>query len=488
MNIKRRLLISNALMIVVPVVVALVVGAGAVGAAWFALSRGSGIGVDGHDDFATLSEAAFSLVDHLATEGGIDDLEHVPALERMLDASGIALVIEQDGAAPYVYGDLSDADRSLIASATGLGSNVDLTVDGRCVSARTFDADGTPYRAYLLGQISEPANDRMKIVVGIAAAALVIAVALAAFATNRFLSLFVLKHITEPLDELASGARRIRDGNLDARLPSGRTDEFAPVFSDFNDMAHRLETSVERDRRIEEERRTLLIGLSHDLRSPLTSIRAYAEGLRDGIANTPEAQQRYLGMIEGKAEEMSGLLARISDVARLDRVEEQPNLATSRLDELVAAWTAENEPAYRLRGVRTSVELAPTRARFDAELTARMLTNLFDNCARYATAGTGSCDVTLTCGDSDGAPCIAVDDSGPGVTDAARGRLFDLFYRGDEARSVTSEGSGIGLAVVSRGMQQMGGEARALRSARGGLRIELRFPPVDAADSERSQA
>lgn len=119
--------------------------------------------------------------------------------------------------------------------------------------------------------------------------------------TNRFLIRFVFRKIERPLDILTKGVHEIRDGNLDYRIHYDGNDEFLPVCEDFNEMAERLKTSVCQIQRQERSRKELVAGISHDIRSPLTSITAYVEGLLDGIARTPEAQRQYLETIRAKA-------------------------------------------------------------------------------------------------------------------------------------------------------------------------------------------
>lgn len=118
--------------------------------------------------------------------------------------------------------------------------------------------------------------------------------------TNRFLIKFVFRRIEEPLTTLATGVHELRDGNLDYRINYYHEDEFLPICEDFNEMAIRLKESVAKIQQQEKNRKELVAGISHDLRSPLTSIQAYVEGLLDGIATTPETQNAYLMTIKTK--------------------------------------------------------------------------------------------------------------------------------------------------------------------------------------------
>lgn len=482
MNIRKRLRISNALMIVVPAIISACVGIGIAVAAWYALAHGVGIGVDDREDFFQSSDAIAEVASGLISTGSAEALADSSALEPMLDSSGMSLVVSQDGETVYSYGDITAEHVALLDAAAGLTGNVQVSSGELCLSARDLASGGHTYRIYVLGLANAGSETVMKLVLVIALAALAVVLVAAVVVTNRFLTLFVLRHVTDPLDLLAKGTRQIRDGNLSYRLPDDRDDEFAPVFGDFNDMARRLADSVERDRRTEERRRTLLVGLSHDLRSPLTSIQAYAEGLLDGVAKTPEARRRYLEMIVGKTGEMRALLGKISTVAKMDGDDGEPaNLRVASLDELVGAWVEGNRRAYELRGVLLETRLSPAVVLVDRDLMTRALANLIDNCAVHARPDGDTCRVLLSCAhDAKGWARLVVEDDGPGAPEGSLPHLFDLFYQANEARN--GEGNGIGLAVVALAMERMGGTAEAGTSSLGGLQVTLRFPPVQSGN------
>lgn len=464
-------------MVLVPVVIAVVVGIGVVTAAWNVLAHSDvGIGVDDSADFFSAATVVSAAADPLVASGNTQSLDENTSLVQMLDASEMTLVVLDGSNRVITIGDLLPGDDGLLAAAISAGGEVELSSEGRCLSSHEVDTPDGVRVVCVLGDSLSGSEAATKWVIVLAAAALLLAVVVIVAVTNRFLTLFVLRHITAPLDLLARGTREIRDGNLSFRLPARTGDEFSPVFDDFNDMALRLADSVERDRRAEERRSTLFIGLSHDLRGPLTSIRAYAEGIEDGIAATPEDKERYAGMIRAKSEEMGALLDRLSLLSRMDGSAERVSLVPADLAQVVDAWAEESVEAYRARGVEVALDQNPAWVRTDATLMARVLNNLVDNCVKYA-AGPDGCHVLVrTESGAHGAPVLSVEDDGPGVPEQDRDRLFDMFFRGDEARTSTKSGNGIGLAVVALAMERMGGTAQALGSELGGLKIELRFP------------
>ena len=129
--------------------------------------------------------------------------------------------------------------------------------------------------------------------------------------TNGILSTKLYKKLIVPLELLSYGAEQIKNGNLDFEMNYDSDDEFKQVCGDFDEMRLRLKTSVDSQIKYEEDRKQLVVGISHDLRTPLTAIKGYVEGLIDGIAKTPEKQKKYLNTIYTKACDMDILVDRL---------------------------------------------------------------------------------------------------------------------------------------------------------------------------------
>ena len=215
-------------------------------------------------------------------------------------------------------------------------------------------------------------------------ALLVLAVALlSVLLTNRFLTRFVFRHISEPLLTLSEGVHQIRDGNLDFHIEYTNDDEFKPVCEDFNDMAARLKDGVERSHREEESRKELMAGISHDIRSPLTSIRAYVEGLLDGVADTPEKRERYLRTINSKVGEMDSLLGKLFMFSKLD-MGEYP-YSPERLDAAreIGDFITASAADYKRRGLEVHLGALPEACiNADPICLRSILVNLLDNSAK----------------------------------------------------------------------------------------------------------
>ena len=199
-----------------------------------------------------------------------------------------------------------------------------------------------------------------------------------AFLSSRFLSRRLVARFKQPLAELEGGLRALRSGKLSSRLNPPRDREFEQAFRDFNDMAATLESISARQQRQEANRRRLLADIAHDVRSPLTSIRGYAEGLLDGIASTPERQQRYLSTIKDKAEQISELIDDLFELSKLDLDDRPLDLVPTRVDREIQEVVDHFQPDTGAN-LLFNLKLTPCTALIDQRLFRRALQNILQN-------------------------------------------------------------------------------------------------------------
>ena len=474
MTIKKRLLVSNILMIVVPVVAALAAGICCIALLWIMLQGGGGLPLEDSGDFSWASRAVVKLVSRLLEDGNSLD-----TLGETLQGNGLRVTVLSGGTPIDSWGEEQPDDARLLQAAESLGETRALVSAGEhSLSIAQRKINGVSYQILVYGTRSEELSSGMKVVIVLAGLVLLCVVLAAIWGTNRFLIHFVFRKINGPLAILSDGVREIGDGNLNYRIDYREKDEFAPVCEAFNEMAARLKASVERTCQDKESRKELLAGISHDLRSPLTSIRAYVEGLLDGVAKTAEARQRYLMTIKTKAEDIDRMVSQLFLFSKLDMAEYPMEPRTFRLDEFVTELVAEIEEEYRSRSLEIAADsLCPVSVTVDMELLRRVLTNIMDNSAKYKTAAKGHLRIEL---EDAGENCrVTLADDGPGVSEDAVSKLFDAFYRSDPARKYPAGGSGLGLAIVSRTVERMGGTISARNAPAGGLEIALTLPKED---------
>lgn len=266
------------------------------------------------------------------------------------------------------------------------------------------------------GEQLETAFAGAKALAAIYAGTVILALLATVAFTNFYLTRSLFRHISAPLQTLVAGVERIRGGNLESPIGYTAEDEFKPACDAVDAMAARLKASLDAQSRQQQQRQELIAGMSHDLKSPLTSIRAYTEGLLDGVAKDEAARTRYLQTIYAKESELEALVNRLFSFAKLDLDEAPADLVpldiAGTLQSIVDSCDAE------ALDVRLG-ELPEGRVLADRELLTRSIANLLDNNRKYG-AGHAIVSAEVTAKDV----CISVTDNGPGVDPAQLEKIF----------------------------------------------------------------
>lgn len=298
--------------------------------------------------------------------------------------------------------------------------------------------------------------------------------------TNLILTRFVSKSIMGPLNTLVHGVHQIRDGELGYRIEYKRKDEFAVVCDDFNEMAVRLQQMVNDRLKDNENRKQLVAGISHDLRTPLTSIKAYVEGLETGVASTPALQKRYLQTIRQKTEDLEHIVSQLFLFSRLDVGEFPFDLERIDLGSNLTNFLEGVAVEYRQKGLAisldTNVQGVYTMA--DPAQLRSAITNILENSVKYAVPHTNNACMHVQATAHATYTQLRFTDNGPGVPEEYVQQLFDIFYRVDSARTNPSKGSGLGLAITAKVLEGFGGSIRAENASNGGLSIIITLPVV----------
>lgn len=338
---------------------------------------GRGCGCGGAEDFDRVSRGVTELAEHC-----IDRNTGFSSLNALLDSSGMSMQILLDGNVCYSYGETGEGDRALLSAAALLGDSATVSQNGRSLHISREASDGQEYTICLFGgNTNEKTYTNLKIALAVSAAVIGVTVLLSILVTNRFLTRFVFQKIEEPLDILTHGVHELRDGNLDFRIDYHRQDEFDPVCQDFNEMAGHLKESAEQLRQQEQSRKKLIAGISHDIRSPLTSIQAYVEGLLDGIARTPEAQRKYLETIKAKAEDLGHIVSQLFLFSKMDLEDYPEDRRPLRLDDAIRDSVSVEE--YRQKGLLVTMDLEPVTIAADPVQLQRITMNILGNSLKY---------------------------------------------------------------------------------------------------------
>jgi len=302
--------------------------------------------------------------------------------------------------------------------------------------------------------------------------------ALVAALVGVAVSLWLVRRLTRPLQAMERTARAIAGGDLDARvgLPSTDVDdELAAVGNAIDTIAAELG----RHRSLE---RAFLMSISHDLRTPLTSIRGYAEAVAEGAADDEESRRRAATIIEAEARRLERLVADLLELARLDAREFSLHPGPVDVAGVARHAALALEPAAREAGLQLIVtgEAGPVMAVADPERLAQVVANLVENALKYA-ATTVEVATRAAAGAAGGGSVeIGVSDDGPGIDPEDLPRVFERLYtsRRQPGRKV---GTGLGLAIVRELVSAMGGQASVGHTAEGGTRFVVTLAPASAA-------
>lgn len=304
-------------------------------------------------------------------------------------------------------------------------------------------------------------------------------VIICSYLLSKFLTRVVFKRVEYSLTILSNGVEKISSGNLEYRIKYDRKDEFTQICNSFNEMADRLEESIKMSQRQEQSRKELIMSVTHDIFSPLTSIKAYIEGIENGIASTPESQKKYFAIIKSKTEQIEKMISELLFFSKLEYGEDSNSVKEKvNLDEFLNEYVRSSDSEYALKNVQINIaqnEKAVVIA--DKLLLSRMITNIIDNSQKYSNKSICHVEISLK---KSGDKCILkINDDGPGVAAASIEHIFEVLYRSDTARQQTDKGNGIGLSIVNNiATKSLGGSVRAENIPSGGLSIIIEIPTV----------
>jgi histidine kinase len=275
-------------------------------------------------------------------------------------------------------------------------------------------------------------------------------------------SWFVSKRIVNPIRALVTLSQRIANGHYEQRLQLDTGDELAELVHNFNQMAASLAET-------EKVRQRLFGDVTHELKTPLASIKGYMEGLQDNvIPATPETFQ----LIHNEADRLQRLVQDLQELSRAEAGQIQLNLSAVEPHQIVLPVVGKLRPQYAEKGVVLEIEIPDDlpKVRADLDRTTQILTNLLGNALQNTPSGT----VTVRAEQRGRELCFTVRDTGIGLEAADLQRIFERFYRVDKSRSRASGGSGIGLTVAKQLVEMQGGSISAT-SGGPGKGSEFRF-------------
>ncbi|SDS66766.1 Signal transduction histidine kinase [Paenibacillaceae bacterium GAS479] len=291
--------------------------------------------------------------------------------------------------------------------------------------------------------------------------------------TGWLLYRYVTRKIFQPLDKLRTSAQHIKDGDLTFRLEATSRDEIGQLVGTFDQMRQKLLDSVQLQLHYEENRKQLLSNISHDLRTPITTIKGYAEGIRDGVTNTPEKLDRYVAAIHTRASDLERLVNELLFYSKLDLKKEPFSFIKVELSPFLHRIMDELAIEFENDAVEVTWEEDLQKPLFvltDAEKLKRVIMNLLDNSLKYMNQHPKRLKIAI--GQQAEFALIEISDNGPGIDPESLPHIFERFYREEPSRSqAVVGGSGLGLAIAKQIIEGHGGTIWAVSEPDQGMSV-----------------
>ena len=277
--------------------------------------------------------------------------------------------------------------------------------------------------------------------------------------TAAMLIIWIYQGIIRPIKNLEMATLNIQQGNLDFTIPAEGNDEISELCANFEEMRRRLKESSEQQMASERGNRELISNIAHDLRTPITAVKGYSEGLMDGVADTPQKQEKYLRIINSKANEIDALLNELTLYAKIDTNRIPYNFnkinVTEYFNDCVEEIGLDLEEkqiglAY-FNYVDNDVMIIA-----DPEQIKRSVNNIIGNSVKYLDKQQGLVNIRIK--DVGDFIQVEIEDNGRGIAAKDLPYVFERFYRADASRNSATGGSGIGLSIVKKIIEDHGGK------------------------------
>lgn len=285
-----------------------------------------------------------------------------------------------------------------------------------------------------------------------------VAILLILIFTSLMLTRWIHKGVFHPVTELNTAMREIKEGNFEYALETNLKGEIGDLYHNYEDMRLRLKESTEENRENEKQNRELISNISHDLKTPITAIKGYVEGIMDGVADTPEKMDKYIKTIYNKANDMERLINELTYYSGIDNNRIPYDFHRINVADYFGDCVEEVGMDLEQRGIQLNyTDLADpgTMVIADPEQMKKVINNIISNSVKYMDKPHGVIDIRIL--DEADSIRIEIEDNGKGIAQKDLGRIFERFFRTDASRNSAQGGSGIGLSIVKKIIEDHGG-------------------------------
>ncbi|EKQ56456.1 MULTISPECIES: HAMP domain-containing sensor histidine kinase [unclassified Clostridium] len=278
-------------------------------------------------------------------------------------------------------------------------------------------------------------------------------------ASHIYITLRMEKRIMKPLEKLKNGVEQIAKGNYDVRIDNDVCNEIGVLIYDFNKMAETLKQADEMKQEYEENRKDLIANISHDLKTPITSINGYIEALVDGVVTSPDKVNNYLKVIYNNTTYINNLIDDLFLFSKLDMQKLDFNFERIKIKPFMEDLMEEFDFVLKEKGVKFKFQdnlFKELEVNIDRKRIYQVIRNIIGNAMKYGNHKEPAIEVEL--GNNDSYISIEVKDNGPGIPEDKLPHIFDRFYRIDAERTKDLMSTGLGLAIAKEMIEAHGGK------------------------------
>lgn len=285
-----------------------------------------------------------------------------------------------------------------------------------------------------------------------------IAILLILIFTSMMLTQWIHKGVFNPINELNVAMRKIKEGNFDYMLQTDARGEIGDLYRNYEDMRLRLKESTEENLQHEKQNKELVSNISHDLKTPITAIKGYMEGIMDGVADTPEKMDKYIKTIYNKANDMDRLINELTVYSGIDNNRIPYNFHRINVADYFGDCVEEVGLDLESKNIElnySNLVEPDTVIIADPEQMKKVINNIISNSVKYMDKPQGEIDIRIL--DEVDSIRVEIEDNGKGIAQKDLQKIFERFYRTDASRNSAQGGSGIGLSIVKKIIEDHGG-------------------------------
>lgn len=408
---------------------------------------------------------------------GFEDQAYLDSINEELEKKYAYLIVRRDDDIIYEGGH-SAKESNLYERLPAFDEQEDEIVDGIYLDGETqhlvkqmdfFFSDGAAGSVFIVSGLDDYIPEVRSMVQEMLFAGILILIM-----TGILLTAWVYKSILKPLGQLQKATHEIKNGNLDFMLEVEEEDEIGQLFQDFEEMRIRLKESAEEKVQYDKENKELISNISHDLKTPITAIKGYVEGIMDGVASSPEKLDKYIRTIYNKANDMDRLIDELTFYSKIDTNKipytfSKINVAgyfRDCVEEVGLDMESQNIELGYFNYVDEDVVIIA-----DVEQLKRVMNNVISNSVKYLDKKRGIINIRIK--DVGDFIQVEIEDNGKGIAAKDLANIFDRFYRTDSSRNSSKGGSGIGLSIVRKIIEDHGG--RIWATSKEGIGTEIHF-------------